>query len=102
MNKTKQFISSIISLILASLLLWVARDLTISNMEGLQRLGLIVIIPLLLPFFCLMFGACLSAFINSIMAISSCAVAIKIISILLLIASIIATGYGIYILINLF
>lgn len=92
------FITAIVSLTLAGLMLYLVNNIGFQSVDGIERLSLIITIPLMIIFFCVLAGFCLSAIISSIRSITSCYVAIKVISIIILIAALVATGIGVYLL----
>ena len=92
------FLTSIVSLILACLMLYLVNDIGLANMDGIERLSLIVTVPIIIIFYCVLGAFCLTSIIYSIRSISSSSVTIKVISIILLIGSLTVTGFGVYLL----
>ncbi len=92
------FITAIVSLTLACLMLYLLNDIGFANMNGVERLSLIVTVPIIIVFYCVLAAFCLSAIISSTRSIKSNSVTIKVISIILLLGSLTVTGFGIYLL----
>ena len=102
MRKIGSFVSAIITIIIAVLVGYLCYQLNLSNagVEGVQKLSLIVTLPIAIIFYVLLFGLIASSVIASFMAIFSDVKAIKIISICLLALSLAELGGAIYMLVQ--
>lgn len=102
MRKIGSFVSAIITIIIAVLVGYLCYQLNLSNagIEGVQKLSLIVTLPIAIIFYVLMFGLVVSSMITSFMAIFSDIKAIRIISICLLALSLAELGGAIYMLVR--
>lgn len=102
MRKIGSFVSAIITIIIAVLVGYLCYQLNLSNagVEGVQKLSLIVTLPIAIIFYVLMFGLVISSMITSFMAIFSDIKAIRIISICLFALSLAELGGAIYMLVR--
>lgn len=101
-KKIFSFIFSIIMLCLSVFLVYLCFTLNAQNqLEGFEKLALVVTIPVYIIFYCLMFGSCITSVTFSIKSINSSIKAISIISIIILVLAIATTSAGAYSLIQL-
>ena len=102
MRKIGSFISAMITIIIAVLVGYLCNQLNLSNagIEGVQKLSLIITLPIAIIFYVLLFGLIVSSVVTSFMAIFSDIKAIKIISICLLSLSLAELGGAIYMLVQ--
>lgn len=89
------FVTSIVTLLVASFLYYLLRDLTVVDHEGLKALSLVVVWPVYLIIYLLSFGVCLTSIINSIKSLTSHLGVIKVLSIILLILGVALIGLNI-------
>ncbi len=89
-NRIGSFISSIITIVLSLIGVYFCYQISVSNsnLTGVDTLGLVVTVPILLVAFLVVFGLSLSSVLTSFRACFSENKAIKIISIILLVISI--------------
>ena len=102
MKRIGSFVSSIITIIIVVLVGYLCFQLNLATAgaEGVQKLSLIITLPIAIIFYVLMFGLVVSSMITSFMAIFSDVKAIKIISICLLALSLAELGGAIYMLVQ--
>ena len=100
-TRIASFVTAVVTLIIAGFLYWLLRDMTISQ-DGWQALALVVVWPIYLILYLLSFGVLFTSIINSIKGISSCYVAIKVLSIILLILGLALTGLNVMVLKTIF
>ena len=99
MFKTKvgAFVTSVVTTILSIFGLWLFYNIVeTSKMQGLERLSLIVLIPIYILLGCMFVALLMSAVISSIRAIGSDVKALKIIAIILLIVDIAIIGCAVW------
>lgn len=99
MRRIGSFVAAIVSIVIAGVLLYLVRDMSMTtDNNGLKALALVVVFPVYLLIYGLLFGACLTAVIASIKGITSCVVSIRVLSILLLLLSLAETCLGVVLL----
>ena len=102
MKRIGSFVSSIITIIIVVLVGYLCFQLNLATAgaEGVQKLSLIITLPIAIIFYVLLFGLIASSVITSFMAIFSDIKAIRIISICLLALSLAELGGAIYMLVQ--
>lgn len=100
MRKIGSFVSAIVTIILAVLVSYVCHKLNISTAgaEGVDRLAIVITLPLAILFYVLLLGLSISGVVTSISALRSESKTILITSIVLLVIALAEFGCAIYML----
>lgn len=96
-KKIGSFISTVITLLIASIIFYIGfRYLNTLPEDGLERLSLVIVIPIGIFALIILSGLLISSTITSIKGIGSSIIAIKILSIMFLIISLLEFGFTAY------